>query len=168
VGRKAGLSDEKLLGVAEIASEQNLAIFSRKEKLVIELADAMANTPAEISDELYGRLSQEFSPEQLLELAAQIAFENYRARLNRVFNVQSDHLYSPNQIPNSLMLLILRHTRCCLGGHGRLGTVCRSQSRLNVAVSSSRRRGVFRACIPIKADAEKDGRGDDRARKIIR
>ena len=101
MGRKAGLSDEKLLGVAEIASEQNLAIFSRKEKLVIELADAMANTSAEISDELYGRLSQEFSPEQLLELAAQIAFENYRARLNRVFNVQSDHLYWPNQIPNS-------------------------------------------------------------------
>jgi alkylhydroperoxidase family enzyme len=101
VGRKAGLSDEKLLGVAEIATRENLASFSEKERLVIELADAMADTPAEISDELYGRLSQEFSPEQLLELAAQIAFENYRARLNRVFNVPSDHLYSSNQIPKS-------------------------------------------------------------------
>jgi alkylhydroperoxidase family enzyme len=101
VGRNAGLSDEKLLGVAEVANDQNLAIFGNKERLVIELADVMADTPAEISDELYGRLSQEFSPEQLLELGAHIAFENYRARLNRVFNVPSDHLYSPNQIPNS-------------------------------------------------------------------
>jgi hypothetical protein len=29
----------------------------------------------------------------LLQLAAQIAFENYRGRLNRVFNVESDQLY---------------------------------------------------------------------------
>jgi len=34
-----------------------------------------------------------FSEEQLLQLGAQIAFENYRARLNRVFDVESDELY---------------------------------------------------------------------------
>ena len=66
-----------------------------KEKLVIELADAMTDTPANISDELYGRLRQEFSEEQLLELSAQIAFENYRARSNRVFDVGSDEIYKP-------------------------------------------------------------------------
>jgi hypothetical protein len=30
-----------------------------------------------------------------LQLGAQIAFENYRARLNRVFDVGSDELYKP-------------------------------------------------------------------------
>jgi hypothetical protein len=30
-----------------------------------------------------------------MQLAAQIAFENYRARWNRLFNVESDNLYAP-------------------------------------------------------------------------
>jgi alkylhydroperoxidase family enzyme len=55
----------------------------------------MTATPAHIPDDLYLRLSQEFSEEQLFELSAQIAFENYRARWNRVFDVESDELYQP-------------------------------------------------------------------------
>jgi len=91
VGRKAGLSDEKLLALAR----GDLAPFSRDELLVIELADAMVSTPSNISDELYARLREKFSEEQLLQLSAQIAFENYRARLNRVFDVDSDEIYKP-------------------------------------------------------------------------
>jgi len=34
-----------------------------------------------------------FSEEQLIELAATAAFENFRARNNRVFDVGSDGLY---------------------------------------------------------------------------
>jgi len=55
----------------------------------------MVEVPANISDDLYSRLRSEFSEEQLIELSAQIAFENFRARLNRVFNVPSDDLYHP-------------------------------------------------------------------------
>ena len=72
-----------------------MSVFNATELLVIELADAMANTPSSISDELYARLREKFSEEQLLQLGAQIAFENYRARLNRVFKVGSDDLYKP-------------------------------------------------------------------------
>jgi alkylhydroperoxidase family enzyme len=93
VGRKAGLSDEKLLAVA--ALNNDLSGFSRDERLVIELADAMAETPSNISDELYARLREKFSEEQLLQLGGQIAFENYRARLNRIFDVSSDEIYKP-------------------------------------------------------------------------
>ena len=91
VGRKAGLTDEKLLAV----TRNDLSPLTRDELLVIELADAMADTPANISDELYARLREKFSEEQLLQLSAQLAFENYRARLNRVFDVGSDDLYKP-------------------------------------------------------------------------
>jgi alkylhydroperoxidase family enzyme len=72
-----------------------LTVFNQTERLVIELADAMADTPSNISDDLYARLREKFSEEQLLQLGAQVAFENYRARLNRVFNVGSDELYHP-------------------------------------------------------------------------
>jgi len=91
VGRKAALTDEKLLAV----KGDDLSTFNEKERLVIELADAMADTPSNVSEELYARLRKHFSQEQLLELGAQIAFENYRARLNRVFDVESDELYAP-------------------------------------------------------------------------
>jgi alkylhydroperoxidase family enzyme len=74
----------------------DFSLFNAKERLVIELADAMAETPSNVSDDLYDRLTREFSEQQLLELGAHIAFENYRARLNRVFDVESDGLYTPN------------------------------------------------------------------------
>jgi alkylhydroperoxidase family enzyme len=91
VGRKAGLSDDKLLAV--LGDDRTL--FNDTERMVIELADAMTDTPANVSDDLYARLRNQFSEEQLMQLGAQIAFENYRARWNRIFDVESDNLYVP-------------------------------------------------------------------------
>jgi alkylhydroperoxidase family enzyme len=71
----------------------DLKPFNDSERLVIELADAITITPANVSDELYARLRNQFSEEQLMQLGAQIAFENYRARWNRIFDVESDNLY---------------------------------------------------------------------------
>ena len=88
MGRKAGLSDEKLCAVLG----NDFSIFTETERLVIELADAMVTAPSNISDDLYARLRNEFSEEQLMQLSGQIAVENYRARWNRVFDVGSDHL----------------------------------------------------------------------------
>ena len=91
MGRKAGLSDDKLRAVLS----ENRTSFNDTERLVIELADAMTDTPANISDDLYARLRKQFAEEQLMQLGAQIAFENYRARWNRIFNVETDNLYAP-------------------------------------------------------------------------
>jgi alkylhydroperoxidase family enzyme len=82
------LSDEKLRAVLG----QDMTAFNATERLVIELADAMTDTPANISDDLYTRLRKQFSEEQLMQMGAQIAFENYRARWNRIFEVDSDNL----------------------------------------------------------------------------
>ena len=91
MGRKAGLNDEKLRSV--IGDDRTS--FNDTERLVIELADAMTDTPANVYEDLYSRLRKQFSEEQLMQLGAQIAFANYRARWNRIFNVQSDNLYTP-------------------------------------------------------------------------
>ena len=93
MGRKAGLSDDKLRAVLG----EDRTPFNDTERLVIELADAMTDTPANVSDDLYARLRKELSEEQLMQLGAQIAFENHRARWNRIFNVESDDLYTPQQ-----------------------------------------------------------------------
>jgi alkylhydroperoxidase family enzyme len=89
VGRKAGLSDEKLRAVVG----HDMTPFNDTERSVMELADAMTDTPANVSDNLYERLRNQFSEEQLMQLGGQIAFENYRARWNRIFNIESDNLY---------------------------------------------------------------------------
>ena len=56
VGRKAGLSDDKLRAVLG----DDRTSFNDIERLVIELADAMTDTPANISDDLYARLQNNF------------------------------------------------------------------------------------------------------------
>ena len=95
MGRKAGLSDEKLRAVRG----DDLTIFTDMERLVIELADALSDTPSNVDDGLFARLLQRFSEQQVIELGAQIAFEQYRARLNRLFDVGSDELYTPGVTP---------------------------------------------------------------------
>jgi alkylhydroperoxidase family enzyme len=68
--------------------------FPPAEAALLRMADAMAETPANVSDDLYAELRRYFSEEQLIELAAVAGFENMRARANRVFDVGSDDLCS--------------------------------------------------------------------------
>jgi alkylhydroperoxidase family enzyme len=84
-----GLSDDEV----EAIRNGNFAAFGAPEAALLHMADALADTPANLSDELYAELRRHFSEEQLIEFAAAAAQENYRARSNRVFDVGSDHLY---------------------------------------------------------------------------
>jgi alkylhydroperoxidase family enzyme len=84
-----GLSDEEV----EAIREGNFESFTAPDAALLRMADALADTPANVSDELYAELRQHFSEEQLIEFAATAAMENFRARNNRVFDVGSDGLY---------------------------------------------------------------------------
>jgi len=68
VGRRAGLTDEKLQAV----SGTDLSVFNDLERLVIALADALSDTPSNVPDSLYARLRELFSEKQLIELGAQL------------------------------------------------------------------------------------------------
>src|SRR5215471_5221863 len=84
-----GLSDDEIAALRS-GDFQN---FPAHEFALLRMADAIADTPANVSDELYSELRRYFSEEQLIELAASAAQENFRARYNRVFDVGSDGLY---------------------------------------------------------------------------
>jgi alkylhydroperoxidase family enzyme len=84
-----GLSDEEIAAIRQGRIEG----FASAELALLRMADAMADTPSNVSDELYAELRRHFSEEQLIELAASAALENFRARYNRVFDVGSDGLY---------------------------------------------------------------------------
>ena len=84
-----GLSDDEIAAIREGHFES----FTPAEVALLRMADAMADTPSNVSDELYRDLRQHFSEGQLIELAATASLENFRARYNRVFDVGSDGLY---------------------------------------------------------------------------
>ncbi len=88
VGRKSGLSDEQLLALGDF---ENSDAFDEIEKNVLRLATQMTGTPANVPEALFVSLRQQFSDEQLVELASACAWENYRARFNRVFDVDSQN-----------------------------------------------------------------------------
>jgi alkylhydroperoxidase family enzyme len=84
-----GLTDHEITAIREGRFES----FAPPELALLRMADAMADTPSNVSEELFAELRQHFSEEQLIELAATAALENFRARYNRVFDVGSDGLY---------------------------------------------------------------------------
>ena len=53
--------------------------------------------PADISDELFNEVRAHFTEEQMVELSATIGLENYRARINRVFLIESEGRYQPDE-----------------------------------------------------------------------
>jgi 4-carboxymuconolactone decarboxylase len=74
-----GVSDEDLRALPDYASSDR---FTDLEKLVLDYATAITQTPVDVPDELFARLAEHFDEAQLVELTSVIALENYRARFN--------------------------------------------------------------------------------------
>jgi len=86
VGRASGVTDEQL---RTLPNFQASAAFSELEKLVVEYAERMTQTPVEVSDALFSRLRQNFDEAQLVELTVAIAWENYRVRFDHALGVEA-------------------------------------------------------------------------------
>lgn len=84
VGRAKGVTDEQL---RDIHRYRESGAFSPLEKLVLELAEGLSRSPAEVPDELFAALREHLDEKQLIELAAMVALENFRSRFNRTFDV---------------------------------------------------------------------------------
>ena len=84
MGREIGVTEEQL---ADLPRYQDSAAFSADERLVLDLAVELSRTPIEVPFELDARLRRRFSETELIELAAAIAWEGYRARFNRALGV---------------------------------------------------------------------------------
>jgi alkylhydroperoxidase family enzyme len=87
VGRKKGLTDQKLMALPAFESSPDL---TQLEKLVLRYTVAMTETPVEMSDELFAELKRHFNARQLVELTSAIAWENYRARFDHAFGIEAE------------------------------------------------------------------------------
>jgi 4-carboxymuconolactone decarboxylase len=87
VSRGEGVSEGQL---ADLADFEESPAFSELQKRVLRYAVALTRTPADVPEELFNSLRAHFNPQQMVELTSMIAWENFRARFNRGFGVESE------------------------------------------------------------------------------
>jgi len=87
VSRGEGVSERQL---ADLADFEASPAFSELEKRVLCYATALTQTPADVPEELFNSLREHFNPQRMVELTAAIAWENFRARFNRGFGIESE------------------------------------------------------------------------------
>ena len=74
---------------AALGQYKKSPLFSTREKLALELCERMTYTGKRVTDRFFQRLKRHFSEEELVELAAVIALENFRSKFNPVFAVEA-------------------------------------------------------------------------------
>lgn len=75
--------------MSDLAIYRDSDAFTHLEKNVLDYATGLTRTPADVTDELVVELRKSLSEKQLVELSTMIAWENFRARFNRGFDVQA-------------------------------------------------------------------------------
>jgi AhpD family alkylhydroperoxidase len=83
--RNNGLSDEELLALPRY---QQSDLFTEREKVALDYTVAVMRTPVEVTDELFDRMKEHFSDEQLVEITAHLTLVNLD-RFNAAFGVGS-------------------------------------------------------------------------------
>ena len=90
MGSSLGISDEKLLGLADYAASP---LYSEVERVTLEYADTMTITGREVSDEFFSRLRQFYTDDEMVELKEIIAWENASSKFNRALRIPSQQLW---------------------------------------------------------------------------
>jgi AhpD family alkylhydroperoxidase len=86
ISEEAGVGEEDL---RELPTYWSSDRFTDLEKAVLDYATGMSRSPVEVPDELFERLRAELDEAQLVELTNIVALENYRARFNWAFGIES-------------------------------------------------------------------------------
>ena len=76
---QAGASYEKVSAVEKAAASE---LFSESERAAIAYAEAMTITGQRVDDALFARVRASFDEDQIVELTAAVALENFRSKFN--------------------------------------------------------------------------------------
>jgi AhpD family alkylhydroperoxidase len=85
--RENGVTDEQ---IRELHRHRESPAFDERERLVLDYAEAMSQTPVHVDDALFAALRERFDEQQLVALTSAIAWEQYRARFNGAFDLGPD------------------------------------------------------------------------------
>jgi alkylhydroperoxidase family enzyme len=82
-----------------IPAWRDAEIYDALERLVLEYAEAMTETPPSVTDELVARLSAHLSEAELVELTAIVAVENLRSRINSALGLTAQGFKDRCEMP---------------------------------------------------------------------
>jgi alkylhydroperoxidase family enzyme len=85
-GMSHGATLEKLAAVHRFRESP---LFSEPERAALGFAEAVARTPTAVTDAEFEIVRRHFTIPQIVELAATIAVEHFRAKFNTALGVQS-------------------------------------------------------------------------------
>ena len=85
IGRNSGLSDEELTALPRYSTSD---LFSEREKLALDYTVAVMRTPVEVTDELFARMTDHFSHNQIVAITALLTLINVD-RFNAAFGIGS-------------------------------------------------------------------------------
>ena len=83
--RNSGFSDDELLALPRYRQSE---LFTDREKAALDYTVAVMRTPVEVTDELFARMQEHFSSEQMVEITALLTVVNLD-RLNAAFGIGS-------------------------------------------------------------------------------
>jgi alkylhydroperoxidase family enzyme len=90
VSRKQYIAREKLVSLLQFRQSD---LFTKREKAALMYAEEICKTPVNVPEEMFAELRKYFNDNEIVELTASVAFENYRARFNHALDVPSDKFY---------------------------------------------------------------------------
>ena len=83
--RNSGLTDQELLALPRYRQSD---LFTERERLALDYTVGVMQTPVDVTDELFSRVQEHFSDEQLVEITALLTVVNLD-RFNAAFGVGS-------------------------------------------------------------------------------
>jgi len=83
--RNSGFSDDELLALPRYRDSD---LFTGREKVALDYAVAVMRTPVEVTDELFARMKEHFTDDQLVEITALLTVVNLD-RFNAAFAIGS-------------------------------------------------------------------------------
>lgn len=87
-----GASAEQVEAV--LGNYKKSALLSARARAALELAERMTYTSRRVTDTFFRRVQKYFTDEEIVELAAVIALENFRSKFNPVFAIESHNVCS--------------------------------------------------------------------------
>ena len=78
--------DQKL---AALSGWRESSAFSEPERVALEYAERMTYTGQKVDDALFAQLGAHFTEQQIVELTAAIALENFRSKFNPALGVDA-------------------------------------------------------------------------------
>lgn len=94
MGGELGVPDAQF---AELANYAESDRFDDRERTALAYADGMTITGRDVDDALFARVATYFSPDEIIELTAIIAWENSSSKFNRALRVPSQQLVERNK-----------------------------------------------------------------------